>query len=73
MEAPPVPKICARLRLTSKNPLKGEAVLLGEGQLVGVHPVNVLGSRIPPVAVSCKTKGGILGGAAPVQPRKAPV
>ena len=67
-----VPKICARLRLTSKNPLKGEVVLLGEGQPVGVHPVNVFGSRIPPVAESCKTKGGVFVGVVPVQARKAP-
>ena len=70
MEAPPVVKICARVRLTSKNPLKGKAVLLGVGQFVGVHPVNVFSSRIPPVGESCKTKAGIFVGVVPVQPTK---
>ena len=68
-----VPKICARLRLTSKNPLKGEAVLLGEGQPVGVHPVNVFASRIPLDTPSCKMNGGVFVGVVPVQARKSPV
>ncbi len=73
IEAPPAPKICARVRLTSKKPLKGEAVLLGEGQFVGVHPVNVFASRIPLVDPRAKTNGGVFVGVVPVQARKPPV
>ena len=74
VEAPPVPKICARLRLTSKNPLRAKAVLKGEGQLVEeAHPENVFGSRIPLVVPRFKTNGGVFVGVVPVQARKAPV
>ena len=61
------------LRLTSKNPLKAKTVLLGEGQAVEVHPVNVFASRIPLSVPSCKTNGGVFVGVPPVQARKPPV
>ena len=49
MEAPPAPKICARLKSRLKIPLKAKFELMGEGQPEGVHPVNVFASRIPAV------------------------
>ena len=64
MEAPPVPKICARLRLTLKNPLKGTFVLMGEQPPLFGHPVNEFASRIP-ADPSCKTNGGVFVGVVP--------
>ena len=58
--------------MTLKNPLISKFVLLGAGQPVGVHPVNVFGSRIPLVVPNCKTNGEVFVGVVPVQARKLP-
>jgi len=65
--------ICARLKLTSKNPLKAKLELLGEGQSVVVHPVNEFAIRIPLVVPSCKMNGGVFAGVVPVHARLDPV
>ena len=68
-----MPKISARLRLTSKNPLIFKIVLLGVGQPEDVQPVSVFASRIPLVGPSCKINGVVFVGVVPDQIRLPPV
>ena len=58
--------IAARLKLTSKNPLRAKLELMAALQLAGVHPVKEFANRIPVVIPRLKMNGEVLVGIVPV-------